>query len=155
MSEASSTTKAHRELTVTRVFDAPRELVFKAWTDPAQFSYWFGAELDVPLDKLSLDVRPGGAWSAQMISPDGSEMPFGGVYREVQEPERLVMTFEDAGKENDEDRQVLTVTFADLGGKTELVLHHEGDLADEHFAGLESGYGSFLDRLAELLAKKA
>jgi uncharacterized protein YndB with AHSA1/START domain len=154
MTEAAST-KAHRELTVTRVFDAPRDLVFKAWTDPEQFAYWFGAELDVPLEKVSLDVRPGGAWSLQMISPDGSEMPFGGLYREVREPERLVLTFEDAGKKDDDDRQVLTVTFADLGGKTELVLHHEGVLAQEHFDGLEGGYGSFLDRLAELLAKNA
>jgi uncharacterized protein YndB with AHSA1/START domain len=152
MSEASSTTKAHRELTITRVFDAPRELVFKAWTDPAQFAYWFGAELDVPLDTVSLDVKPGGAWSLQMISPDGGELPFGGFYREVKEPERLVLTFEEAGADENE-RQVLTVTFADLGGKTELVLRHEGVLDDEHFAGLEGGYGSFLDRLAELLAK--
>ena len=152
MTEGTST-KAKRDLTVSRVFDAPREVVFKAWTEPEQFAYWFGAELDVPLDTVSLDVRPGGAWSLQMISPDGSEMPFGGVYREVQEPERLVLSFEDAGRNNDDDVQVLTVTFADLDGKTELVLRHEGMLADEHFEGLESGYGSFLDRLAELLAK--
>jgi uncharacterized protein YndB with AHSA1/START domain len=154
MSEDSSTTKAHRELTITRVFDAPRELVWKAWTDPAQFAYWFGAELEVPLSKVSLDVRPGGAWTAPMIAEDGSEMPFAGLYREVQEPERLVMTFEDAGREVDDDRQVLTVTFADLGGKTEVVLHHAGVLAQEHFDGLEGGYGSFLDRLAELLAQR-
>jgi uncharacterized protein YndB with AHSA1/START domain len=152
MTEGSST-KAQRDLTVTRVFDAPRELVFKAWTDPAQFAYWFGAELDVPLDTVSLDVRPGGAWSLKMIAPDGGEMPFGGFYREVQEPERLVISFEDAGREVDDDVQVLTVTFADLDGKTELVLRHQGVLADEHFDGLESGYGSFMDRLAELLAK--
>jgi uncharacterized protein YndB with AHSA1/START domain len=154
MSDDSSTTKAHRELTITRVFDAPRELVWEAWTDPAQFAYWFGAELEVPLSTVSLDVRPGGAWSAPMVAEDGSEMPFAGLYREVQEPERLVMTFEDAGREVDDDRQVLTVTFADLGGKTEVVLHHAGVLAQEHFDGLEGGYGAFLDKLAELLAQR-
>jgi uncharacterized protein YndB with AHSA1/START domain len=155
MSEDTSTTKAHRELTITRVFDAPRELVWKAWTDPAQFAYWFGAELDVPLATVSLDVRPGGAWSAPMIAEDGSEMPFAGLYREVQEPERLVLTFEDVGSDDDTERQVLTVTFGDLGGKTELVLHHAGTLEEEHFEGLEGGYGSFLDKLAEFLAKQA
>ena len=91
MTEASSSTKAHRELTITRVLDAPRELVWKAFTDPEQFAYWFGAELEVPLDTVSLDVKPGGAWKAQMISEDGTEMPFGGFYRDVQEPERLVL----------------------------------------------------------------
>jgi len=61
MTEASSSTKAHRELTITRVLDAPREVVWKAFTDPEQFAYWFGAELDVQLDTVSLDVKPGGA----------------------------------------------------------------------------------------------
>ena len=125
MNEASSSTKAHRELTITRVLDAPREVVWKAWTDPEQFAYWFGAELDVPVDTVSLDVKPGGAWKAQMIAEDGTEMPFGGFYRDVQEPERLVLTFEEAGS-SDEERQVLTVTFNDLGDKTEVTLNHAG-----------------------------
>jgi len=151
MTEASST-KAHRELTITRVLDAPRELVWKAWTDPVQFAYWFGAELDVPLDTVSLDVRPGGAWKAQMVAEDGGELPFVGSYLEVQEPERLVLTFEEAGASENE-RQVLTVTFTDLGDKTELTLHHAGVLEEEHFDGLQGGYNSFLDKLEELLAK--
>jgi len=152
MTEASSSTKAHRELTITRVLDAPRELVWKAWTDPVQFAYWFGAELDVPLDTVSLDVRPGGAWKAQMVAEDGGELPFVGSYLEVQEPERLVLTFEEAGASENE-RQVLTVTFTDLGDKTELTLHHAGVLEEEHFDGLQGGYNSFLDKLEELLAK--
>ena len=151
MTEASST-KAHRELTITRTLDAPRELVWKAFTDPEQFAYWFGAELDVPLDTVSLDVKPGGAWKAQMIAEDGSEMPFGGFYREVQEPERLVLTFEEAGA-SDEERQVLTITFDDVGGKTELTLTHAGTLEQKDFDGLQGGYNSFLDTLEELLAK--
>ena len=151
MTEAAST-KAHRELTITRVLDAPRELVWKAFTEPEQFAYWFGAELDVPLDTVSLDVKPGGAWKAQMIAEDGSEMPFGGFYREVQEPERLVITFEEAGA-SDEERQVLTITFDDLGDKTEVTLNHAGVLPQEHFDGLQGGYNSFFDKLEELLAK--
>lgn len=152
MTEASSSTKAHRELTITRVLDAPRELVWKAFTDPEQFAYWFGAELEVPLDTVSLDVKPGGAWKAQMISEDGTEMPFGGFYRDVQEPERLVLTFEEAGA-SDEERQVLTVTFNDLGDRTEVTLNHAGVLEQKDFDGLQGGYNSFFDKLEELLAK--
>ena len=151
MTEAAST-KAHREVTITRVLDAPRELVWKAWTDQEQFAYWFGAELDVPLHTVSLDVKPGGAWKAQMIAEDGSEMPFGGFYRDVQEPELLVITFEEVGA-SDEARQVLTVTFNDLGDKTELTLNHAGVLEQKDFDGLHGGYNSFIDKLEELLAK--
>jgi uncharacterized protein YndB with AHSA1/START domain len=148
-----SSTKEHRELTVTRILDAPRELVWKAWTDPAQFAYWFGGEAEVPVATVSLDVRPGGAWSAQMVGEDGTEIPFAGSYREVREPERLVLTFEDTGRERDNDPQVVTVTFNDLGKKTELVIHHAGTLEEADFEGLKDGYGSFLDKLAELLTK--
>ena len=154
MTEGSST-KAHRELTITRVLDAPRELVWKAFTDPAQFAYWFGAELDVPLATSRSTSGRAGPGAPRWSHEDGTEMPFGGLYREVQEPERLVLTFEDVGNSDDTERQVLTITFADLGGKTELVLHHAGTLEEKDFQGLEGGYGSFLDKLAELLAKQA
>jgi uncharacterized protein YndB with AHSA1/START domain len=104
------------------------------------------------LDTVSLDVKPGGAWKAQMIAEDGTEMPFGGFYRDVQEPERLVLTFEEAGS-SDEERQVLTVTFNDLGDKTEVTVSQAGVLEQKDFDGLQSGYNSFLDKLEELLAK--
>ena len=106
----------------------------------------------MPLDTVSLDVKPGGAWKAQMIAEDGTEMPFGGFYREVQEPERLVLTFEEAGS-SDEERQVLTLTFNDLGDKTEVTLNHAGTLEQKDFDGLQGGYNSFFDKLEELLAK--
>jgi uncharacterized protein YndB with AHSA1/START domain len=152
MTEGSST-KEHREFTGTRVLDAPRELVWKAWTDPAQFAYWFGGEAEVPVSTVSLDVRPGGAWNARMVMEDGAEIPFGGVYREVEEPERLVMTFEEVGRQTDPDQQVVTVTLADLDGKTELVLTQAGVLDEDDFKGLEGGYGSFFDKLEELLTR--
>ena len=152
MTEGSST-KKHREFTVTRILDAPRELVWKAWTDPAQFAYWFGGAAEVPASTVSLDVRPGGAWNARMVLEDGTEIPFGGVYREVEEPERLVMIFEEVGRQTDPDQQVVTVTLADVGGKTELVLTQVGILDEDDFKGLQAGYGSFLDKLEELLAK--
>jgi uncharacterized protein YndB with AHSA1/START domain len=88
-----------------------------------------------------------------MVMEDGTEIPFGGVYREVEEPGRLVLIFEDVGRQTDADQQVVTVTLADLGDKTELVLTQTGILDEEDFKGLEAGYGSFLAKLEELLTK--
>ncbi len=140
----------NRELTITRVFDAPRELVFKAWTDPDQFARWWGGR---GTTALRMDVRPGGEWYADMRpDPDGTGHPFAGVYREVIENERLVLTLTD-GERPDPDRQhLLTVTFTDLDGKTEMVMTQAGDFSeftDEQLEGLRGGWGGFFDSLAE------
>ena len=85
------------EITITRVFDAPRELVFKAWTEPDRFASWFGpADSEVPLSPVSLDVRPGGEWRATMFAgPERREIQWKGEYHEVVPPERLVFTVSD------------------------------------------------------------
>jgi uncharacterized protein YndB with AHSA1/START domain len=155
MSDSPGTANATgREVTITRVFDAPRELVWKAWTEPEHFAAWFGGPpYTTPASTVSMDVRPGGAWQATMVSDeDGSELPFSGVYREVVEPERLVLTFEDPSDPSNPDVEVLTVTFTDLGGKTEVVAHQAGHLPEEEYPRLAEGYGGFFDRLAEHLA---
>ena len=74
-----------RGITITRVFDAPRELVFKAWTEPAQFAEWFGGRgATIPLESVEMDVRPGGTWRATMFAgPERTEIAWKGVYREV------------------------------------------------------------------------
>ncbi len=142
-----------QEMTITRVFEAPRELVWKAWTEPERFAQWFGGPpYTTPVDTVSLDVRPGGAWRATMVSQDdGSELPFRGTYREVEEPERLVLTFEDVNDLSNKNVEVLTVTFTDLGGKTEVVAHQAGNMPEEQYRRLEEGYGTFFDQLAEHL----
>ena len=82
---------AEREVVITRVFDAPRSLVFKAWTDPEHMARWWGPRgFTNPI--CELDARVGGAWRIVMRSPAGIEYPCGGVYREIVEPERLVFT---------------------------------------------------------------
>jgi uncharacterized protein YndB with AHSA1/START domain len=82
---------AKREVVITRVFDAPRGLVFKAWTDPKHMAQWWGPRgFTNPI--CELDARVGGAWRIVMRSPAGIEYPCGGVYREIVEPERLVFT---------------------------------------------------------------
>lgn len=143
-------------LTITRVFDAPRELVFKAWTEPARFAEWFGGrDAEVPLERVSMDVRPGGTWSLVMIhGPERNELPFGGHYREVVEPERLVFDVTDQGDLNTTDVEVCTVTFKDVDGKTEAHFHQGGGHLDEaEYGRARSGWMGFLDALEDHLAK--
>lgn len=143
---------AARGYTITRLFDAPRALVWKAFTEPEQFAQWFGPA-GSRLEAVSMDVRPGGAWRATMILSDGTEIPWVGSYLEVVEPERLVFTLSDQGiLANEFDR--FTVTLTNRGDKTELVLRQSGGhLTDEQYAQAKEGTSSFLDRMAELLAK--
>lgn len=145
---------ATHEMTISRIFDAPRELVWQAFTQPEHLAEWFGTPpYKTPPDTVSLDVRPGGKWKATMVSEeDGSELPFAGQYREVQEPERLVFTFVDVNDPSNENVEVATVTFADLDGKTEVTLTQAGHMPAEEYGRLEEGYSTFFDRLAEHLS---
>jgi uncharacterized protein YndB with AHSA1/START domain len=142
-----------QEITISRVFDAPRELVWKAWTEPEQLASWWGPPgWTNPLSKIRMDVRPGGAFRIVSISDaDGTEMPSQGIYREVVEPERLV--FEEPADESWHDGAVSIVTLTDLGdGRTEVVLHATIHTTDDMRAHAEQGMKGSLDRLAEHLA---
>jgi uncharacterized protein YndB with AHSA1/START domain len=145
-----------RQITITRVFDAPRELVWKAWTDPRHLTQWWGPKgFTNPV--CEVDVRVGGAWHIVMRAPDGREHPCGGVYREVVEPERLVFTNIAIDADGNPIIDGLTtVLFADQSGKTRLTLHTRGtavvDYAAAYLQGMETGWSQSLDRLAVLLA---
>ncbi len=109
-----------RELLITRIFDAPRHLVFKAWTEPERLMRWWGPH-GFTTTSCKMDVRPAGVWRFCMRSPDGIEQWQQGVYREIVEPERLVFTyaFEDAsGKPG--HQTLVTVNFSDYDGKNNL-----------------------------------
>jgi uncharacterized protein YndB with AHSA1/START domain len=144
-----------RELTLVRIFDAPREVVFKAWTDPRQLAKWWGPKIFTnPV--CEVDARPGGAWRIVMRAPDGTEYPCGGVYREIVEPEKLVFT----NNATDRDGNPLlegftTVIFEDLDGKTKLTLQTRAvglvPYAPKMLAGMEAGWSQSLDKLAESL----
>jgi uncharacterized protein YndB with AHSA1/START domain len=143
---------SERELVITRLLDAPRHLVFQAWTDPDRVARWWGPQGFITL-YCKMDVRQGGAFRVCMRSPEGTEYWKQGVYREVVEPERLVFTFawEDAdGKPGHET--VVTVTFAERGTQTELTLHQgvfeTVTTRDEH----QRGWTSTLERFAQYLA---
>ncbi|MET7416424.1 SRPBCC family protein [Streptomyces rubiginosohelvolus] len=138
---------------LTRVLDAPQQRVFAAWTSPEDFAAWYGGEADVPLDRVAMDVRPGGSWSLVIVMP-GVEMPFHGVYREVSEPDGLVFTLKDGSAPEDVEGETVTVTFSDLGGgRTELAFQQRGgNLTPEQYAAAEDGWEAFFDALADRLA---
>jgi uncharacterized protein YndB with AHSA1/START domain len=145
-----------KELVITRLFDAPRELVFKAWTEPERVAQWWGPHgFTSPV--CELDVRPGGAMLIHMRGPDGDVYPMRGVFHEIVAPERLVFTtrtLED--KAGNPQLEVLhTITFTDLGGKTRLTLQARVVKSTPEvagvLAGMEEGWVQALERLAESL----
>ena len=116
MTSPSST--ADREIVTTRLIDAPRELVFEAWTDRKHVGHWFGPDGFTTITH-SMDVRPGGVWRFTMHGPDGTDWPNVVTYEEVVSPERLVYLH---GDEKEPDMFHTTVTFDDQAGKTALTM---------------------------------
>jgi uncharacterized protein YndB with AHSA1/START domain len=142
-----------RELVITRVFDAPPRLVFKAWTEPEHLVRWWGPR-GFTTPSCKMDVRPGGAFRFCMRSPEGVDHWLQGTYREIVDPERLVCTWawEDAdGKLGPET--LLTVTLAEHRGKTKLTLHQAVFESVAARASHEGGWTEALERLAQALAK--
>jgi uncharacterized protein YndB with AHSA1/START domain len=143
--------KQHRTLTITRSFDAPRALVWKAWTDPKHFLNWWGPRHHPAVD-VEMDVRAGGRWRQCLPSTEtGADLWHGGVFREVVAPERLVFTFtwEEEGERGVET--VVTVTFTERGGETRMTLHQSPFQSDFQRDDHDGGWNSAFDRLAELL----
>jgi uncharacterized protein YndB with AHSA1/START domain len=150
------TLPSDREIVLTRVFDAPRDLVFRACTDPESIPRWWGPRgLTTTVDKM--DVRPGGVWRFVQRAPDGSEFAFNGVYREIAPPERLVYTFEFEGMPG--HVLVETVTFEEHEGRTTLTATDLFDSVEDRdgmlASGMEQGAAESHDRLAELIATMA
>jgi uncharacterized protein YndB with AHSA1/START domain len=140
-------------ITITRVFEAPRERMWQEWTEPERFADWFGgAEADVPVATVAMDVRQGGAWRATMFfGPSRAEIQWHGEYQEVVPPERLVLTISD--KPEGDSYELLTVTLTDIGDdRTEMRLEQRGDMRPEQYTAAGRGWGKFFDRLAERLA---
>jgi uncharacterized protein YndB with AHSA1/START domain len=137
-------------LELTRVFTAPRERLWREWTEPERFADWFGgSEAEVPAGGVSMDVRPGGRWHVTMRR-DGVQTRWEGVYREVVEPARLVMTFSD--QPGEEPHEVVTVVFTDLGGgRTEMRLEQRGTHPPDLYEQTLHGWTAFFDRIAERL----
>jgi uncharacterized protein YndB with AHSA1/START domain len=145
-----------RMLVITRIFDAPRSVVFKMWTEPRHMARWWGPKgFTNPV--CEIDARPGGAIRIVMHSPDGVDHQMTGVFREVVEPQRLVFTTMALDQEGNTLLEGLTtVTFAELGGKTKLTLETRAAgvaaQAPEMLKGMEEGWRQSLDRLEALVS---
>lgn len=154
-----------RELVIMRVFDAPRELVWKAWIDPERVRRWWGPKnFTAPVCKINL--RVGGAYLYCMRSPEGQDYWSTGVYREIVPPERIVCTdsFADEkgntvpashyGMDGDWPSALLvTVTFEEHEGKTKFTLRHVGIPAGQMRELARAGWNESFDKLAEALAE--
>ena len=148
-----------REFVITREFDAPRELVFKAWTDPKHLAQWWGPKgFTNPV--CEWDARPGGKIYDVMRAPNGADFPMGGEFREITPPERLVFScgaLDEKGKLLFEF--VHDVTFTERNGKTKLTLRSRVTMttaeANKYIGGFEMGMTLSLERLAEHLSRRA
>jgi uncharacterized protein YndB with AHSA1/START domain len=143
------------EATITRVFEAPRERIWEAFTEPAEFAAWFGTPpYRTDPETVTIELRPGGAFRATMRhEADGSELPFLGTYLEIDEPSRIVQTLDDP--EGGSNKETLTYTLVDLGdGRTEATYHQAGGLPDEQYPLIEQGVNGFWDRLEQHLARQ-
>lgn len=157
-----------KELTITRVFDAPRELVWKAWTEPERVKRWWGPKgFTSPVIKI--DLRVGGEYLSCMRSPEGQDFWGKGIFREIAPPERLVMTDSFADKEGNTVpasyygmsgdwplEMLVTVMFKEQEGKTLLTLKHSGieGISDTDRDNMEQGWSQSFDKLAEYLEKE-
>jgi uncharacterized protein YndB with AHSA1/START domain len=146
-----------RELVIIRIFDAPRDLVFKAWTDPKHMAQWWGPK-NFTNPVCELDVRPGGAIRIEMRAPDGTTYPCAGTFHEIVEPVKLVFTtFKLDNKGNAEIELLNTVTFDDHNGKTRLTLRARVvkslPQAAAALAGMDQGWNQSLDRLVAYVSK--
>jgi uncharacterized protein YndB with AHSA1/START domain len=154
---AQSAQSTKWDLVMTRVFDAPRELVFKVWTETKHLAQWWGPKgFTNPV--CEMDVRTGGKIRIHMRAPDGVVYPMKGVFQEIVAPERLVYMSSALDDKGNSMFDVLsTVTFAEHGAKTTLTLQirviKATAAAPQYLKGMEMGWTQSLDRLGEYLEK--
>jgi uncharacterized protein YndB with AHSA1/START domain len=147
-----------RDLVLTRIFDAPPEKVYRAWTEPELLKQWF-APLPWTTSQVDQDIRPGGDCLIVMRSPEGVEYPNPGVYLEVVPNERLVFTdaYTRAWEPSEHPFMTVIVTFENLAGKTRYTaLARHWTVADRERheqMGFHEGWGKCADQLAELLER--
>jgi uncharacterized protein YndB with AHSA1/START domain len=161
---------AAAEFVISRTFDAPRELVWKAWTEPERLKQWWGPRV-IKTPICEMNVRVGGKYRMVMRAPDGQDYPMCGVFKEIVEPSRLVMTMDCSehppvwhdmvdpnrqGNPNPAGEMLMTVTFTEVGGKTTVDVHVRmvsTAIRDNMVRiGMSQGWSESLDRLTELLA---
>lgn len=149
MAEAEALSQAPASLRLERTFSAPREKVFRAWTDSEAFVKWFSPS-DQHETQVELDPKPGGRYRMEIKTPEGKVYRGAGTYREVRAPERLVFTWK-WEHQPDEPETLVTVEFLDSGSGTRLVLTHERFATQSSRQEHEKGWTACLDNLQKFL----
>jgi uncharacterized protein YndB with AHSA1/START domain len=152
------TTPSEREIAMTRVFDAPRDLVFDAWTKPELLKRWLGVRNGWSLDVCEVDLKVGGAYRFVWHGPDGSEMGMGGVYREIVRPERIVATelFDDPWYSGEALDTMVMVEQESKTTVTTTMLYESEEVRDAVLeSGMDRGVAESYDKLDEYLASIA
>jgi uncharacterized protein YndB with AHSA1/START domain len=147
--------QGERELVMTRAFDAPRKMVFDAYTKPELIRRWLGSSVGWQFDVCEVDLREGGKYRWVWRNSDGRTMGMGGVYREISAPDRLVCTehFDDSWYQGE---GLVTATFVETAGKTTLTvtMRYESTAARDGVLAspMETGVSASYDKLEEMLA---
>ena len=153
-SKLTITLPSDRAFVLTRTFDAPRDLVFRAWTMPEHVKRWYGCNIMTML-ACDIDLRVGGAWRYVLRTPDGAKCTMQGLYREIEPPAKLVYTEGYLADGFTSPESLVTVLFNEHAGRTTLtstVLHATMQDRDGHLAsGVEHGANETFNRLDELL----
>jgi uncharacterized protein YndB with AHSA1/START domain len=151
--QQQSSAMAEHTVVIERELDAPRELVWKMWTDPDEIARWWGPEgFTTPREKIEYDLRPGGVARMTMVGPDGTEYPNAGHFVAVEPPARLAWAEEDVDSPMMQS-VATTIELHDLGGdRTKVVVTSKMVCADELVPMANAGWSSQLDKLERLLA---
>ena len=147
MSDSTPVTATDQQILITRIFDAPREQVFKAWTDPDEVSAWYGpVHMNVPRDRVHIDARVGGRWEVTMVPRGGGEgFAIGYEILELVEPELLIMRSDPMPGHS--EGTLVRVELHDHGPKTRMTLS-DGPFPAAGREGAQAGYEGALDKLA-------
>jgi uncharacterized protein YndB with AHSA1/START domain len=150
MSDSTPMTAADQEVLITRIFDAPRERVFRAWTDPDEVTAWYGPEhFDTPRQRIQIDLRVGGRYELTMVQRDGgAEFAIGYEILQLVEPELIVLRSDPMPEVGMHEPTLTRVELHDLGGRTRMTLT-DGPYPDSGPA--EAGWSSAFDKLAALV----
>ena len=152
MSDSTPLTPASQEVLITRIVDAPRERVFRAWTDPDEVAEWYGPEhMDAPRERIRIDPRVGGRWELTMVQRGGgAEFTIGYEILDVVEPELIVLRSDPMPELGMHEPTVVRVEFHDHGAKTRMTLSDGPYPAGGGHA--EAGWSAAFDKLSTLVA---
>lgn len=160
-----ATNAVERGFTLRRILNAPRDLVFQAWTDPAHLQWFFNPSMPLPSEPIDVDLRVGGAWRVKMVMNEKLQYFTGGIYREIVPGEKLVFTWgavdgwPQVDSDHPDDCPVVTLTLNELGEKTEMIFQValSEQMSDERVrewlaTGMREGWSDTIDRLVTTFA---